>query len=128
VCVVPRAAAAQTPSKTSRVGILASSAESNFGPSANLIVQLAAQHKLPAIYEMRLFPEAGGLLSYGPLPQERFQRMAAYVDRILRGAKPGDLPIERPATFELVINLKASQPLGLTIPQSVLVRADEIIR
>jgi putative ABC transport system substrate-binding protein len=93
-----------------------------------LIVQLAAQHKLPAIYEMRLFPEAGGLLSYGPLPQERFQRMAAYVDRILRGAKPGDLPIERPATFELVINLKAPQPLGLTIPQSVLVRADEIIR
>jgi putative ABC transport system substrate-binding protein len=93
-----------------------------------LIVQLAAQHKLPAIYEMRLFPEAGGLLSYGPLPQERFQRMAAYVDRILRGAKPGDLPIERPTTFELVVNLKASQSLGLTIPQSVLVRADEIIQ
>jgi len=93
-----------------------------------LIVQLAAQHKLPTIYEMRLFPEAGGLLSYGPLPQERFQRMAAYVDRILRGAKPGDLPIERPTTFELVVNLRASQSLGLTIPRSVLVRADEIIQ
>jgi ABC-type uncharacterized transport system substrate-binding protein len=93
-----------------------------------LIVELAAKHKLPAIYEFRLFAEAGGLLSYGPKPQERYQRMAVYVDRILRGAKPGDLPIERPTTFELVVNLKTAQALGLTLPQSVLVRADEIIR
>ena len=93
-----------------------------------LIVELAAKHRLPAIYETRLFPEAGGFLSYGPRNQERWQRMAAYVDRILRGANPGDLPIERPTTFELVVNLKAAQALGLTIPQSVLVRANEIIR
>jgi putative tryptophan/tyrosine transport system substrate-binding protein len=93
-----------------------------------LIVELAAKHRLPAIYETRSFPEAGGFLSYGPRNQERFQRMAAYVDRILRGANPGDLPIERPTTFELVVNLKAAQALGLTIPQSVLVRANEIIR
>jgi putative ABC transport system substrate-binding protein len=88
-----------------------------------LIVELAAKHRLPAIYETRLFPDVGGFLSYGPRAQERFQRMAAYVDRILRGANPGDLPIERPTTFELIVNLKAAQALGLTIPQSVLVRA-----
>jgi putative ABC transport system substrate-binding protein len=93
-----------------------------------LIVELAAKHRLPAIYETRLFPDAGGFLSYGPRSHERFQRMAGYVDRILRGANPGDLPIERPTTFELVVNLKTAQALGLTIPQSVLVRADEIIR
>jgi len=92
-----------------------------------LIVQLAARYRLPAVYETRLFPEAGGLLSYGPLPQERFQRMAMYVDRILRGASPGDLPVERPTKFELVINLKAAKALGLTIPQSLLLRADQII-
>jgi putative ABC transport system substrate-binding protein len=93
-----------------------------------LIVKLAARHRLPAIYETRLFPEAGGLLSYGPLPQERFQRMAVYVDRILRGARPGELPVEQPTKFELVINLKAAKALGLTIPQSVLGRADELIQ
>lgn len=93
-----------------------------------LIVELAAKHRLPAIYETRLFADAGGFLSYGPRSRERFQRMAVYVDRILRGANPGDLPIERPTTFELVVNLKSAQALGLTIPQSVLVRADEIIR
>jgi len=93
-----------------------------------LIIQLAARHRLPAVYETRLFPEAGGLLSYGPLAQERFQRMAVYVDRILRGAQPGELPVERPTTFELVFNLKTAKALGLTIPQSLLVRADEIIK
>jgi putative ABC transport system substrate-binding protein len=86
-----------------------------------------ARHRIPAVYENRLFSEIGGLLSYGPLAQERFQRMAVYVDRILRGTAPGDLPIERPITFELVINLKTAKGLGLTIPQSLLVRADEII-
>ena len=92
------------------------------------IIQLAARHRLPAVYEMRLFPEAGGLLSYGPLSQERFQRMALYVDRILRGARPGELPVERPTTFELVINLNTAKALGVTIPQSLLLRADEVIR
>jgi putative tryptophan/tyrosine transport system substrate-binding protein len=91
------------------------------------IIQLAARHRLPAIYEMRLFPEAGGLLSYGPLSQERFQRMAVYVDRILRGARPGELPVEQPTKFELVINLKTAKALGLTIPPSLLARADQVI-
>jgi putative ABC transport system substrate-binding protein len=92
-----------------------------------LIIQLAARHRVPAVYEMRLFPEGGGLLSYGPLAQERFQRMAIYVDRILRGARPGDLPVEQPTKFELVINLKTAKALGLTIPKSVLSRADQVI-
>ena len=91
------------------------------------IVALAAQHRLPAVYEHRLFPEAGGLLSYGPLAQERFARMAVYVDRILRGAHPGDLPVEQPRTFELVLNLRTAAALGLTIPPSLRLRADQVI-
>ena len=91
------------------------------------IIQLAARHRVPTVYETRLFPDVGGLLSYGPLAQERFERMAVYVDRILRGAQPGDLPIERPTQFELVINLKAAKSLGLTIPHSLLVRAHQVI-
>jgi putative ABC transport system substrate-binding protein len=77
-----------------------------------LIIQLAARHRLPAVYETRLFPETGGLLSYGPLPQERFKRMAVYVDRILRGAQPGELPVERPTTFELVITSRPRRRSG----------------
>ena len=92
-----------------------------------LIIQLAARHRVPAIYETRNFPEGGGLLSYGPLVQERFQRMAVYVDRILRGARPRELPIEQPTKFELVINLKTAKALGLTIPPSLLLRADQVI-
>jgi len=91
------------------------------------IVQLAAHHRVPAVYETRLFPEAGGLLSYGPLPQERFRRMAVYVDRILRGTPVGELPIEQPTTFELVVNLKTAKTLGLTIPRLLLQRLDDII-
>jgi putative ABC transport system substrate-binding protein len=91
------------------------------------IVELAARDRVPAIYETRLFPEAGGLLSYGPDPQERFQRMALYVDRILRGARPGDLPIEQPTKFELVINLRTAKALGRAIPSSLRARADQII-
>ena len=93
-----------------------------------MILRLAAVHRLPAVYEHRLFPEDGGLLSYGPLPQERFQRMAVYVDRLLRGARPADLPIERPTKFELVINLKTAKALGLTIPTSLLARADQVFQ
>jgi len=92
------------------------------------IVQLAARHRIPTVYETRIFPDVGGFLSYGPLAQERFERMAAYVDRILRGAQPGDLPIEQPTKFEFVINLKTAKALGLTIPHSVLARADEVIQ
>ena len=92
-----------------------------------LIIQLAARHRLPAVYETRLFPEAGGLLAYGPLPQERFQRMAVYVDRILRGARPGELPVEQPTKFELVINLNTAKALGLTLPLTLQAAADEVV-
>jgi putative tryptophan/tyrosine transport system substrate-binding protein len=92
------------------------------------IVQFAAQRRLPAMSAYRELVEAGGLISFGPSYAGRHRRAAFYVDRILKGAKPGDLPVERPTTFEMVINLKAAKTLGLPIPQSVLVRADEIIQ
>jgi putative tryptophan/tyrosine transport system substrate-binding protein len=91
------------------------------------IVTLAAKHRLPAVYEYRLFAELGGLLSYGPDVHERFRRAAVYVDRILRGANPGDLPVEQPSTFDLAINLKTARALGLPIPPAVQLRADHVI-
>jgi putative ABC transport system substrate-binding protein len=92
------------------------------------IVNLAAQNHLPAIYELKIFVEAGGLMAYGPRFEEMLQHVAGYVHKILKGAKPGDLPIEQPTTFELVINLKTAQALGLTIRPSLLFQADEVIR
>jgi len=92
------------------------------------IVEMAARYRLPGAYELRLFADRGGLLSYGPRGNERFEQMAVYVDRILRGAKPADLPVEQPIKFELVINLRTVQQLGLTIPQSLLLQADEVIK
>jgi putative ABC transport system substrate-binding protein len=91
------------------------------------IIELAARHRLPAVYEVRFFADDGGLLSYGPSSVERFQRAAVYVDRILKGAKPGDLPIERPSTFELVVNLKTAKALGIKILPAFLRRADHVI-
>jgi len=92
------------------------------------VIGLAAEHGMPAIYELRVFVEPGGLMSYGANASEMERRAAVYVDKILRGTKPADLPIEQPAQFELVINLKTAKALGLTIPPSLLGRADEIIQ
>ncbi len=92
------------------------------------IVSFAAQQRLPTIYSFREFVEEGGLIVYGPSFVEMFRRAATYVDKILKGAKPADLPVEQPTKFELVINLKTAKALGLTIPQSVLIRADEVIQ
>ena len=93
----------------------------------DLIIRLAAQHKLPAVYYDRAFVAAGGLLSYGPDRVDMYRRAAGYVDRILKGEKPGDLPVQAPVRFELVINLKAAKALGLEVPAQLLGRADEVI-
>ncbi len=92
------------------------------------IVRLSAQGRLPAVYAFREFVDSGGLMSYGANIADNARRSAAYVDKILKGAKPADLPVEQPSKFELVINLKTAKALGLTIPQSVLIRADEVIQ
>ena len=92
------------------------------------LVQLASKAKLPAIYWQRNFPDEGGLMSYGPNLGDLMRRSAGYVDKILKGAKPRDLPIEQPTKFEFVLNLKTARVLGLTIPESVLLEADEVIR
>ena len=92
------------------------------------VASLAARHRLPAVYPFRFFAELGGVLSYGVDLTDNFRRAAIYVDKILKGAKPADLPVEQPTRFELVINLKTAKVLGLTLPQSLLVRADEVIQ
>jgi putative ABC transport system substrate-binding protein len=93
----------------------------------DLVVGLAAKYKLPAVYHRRYFVTGGGLMSYGPEIEEQFRGAARYVDRILKGDKPADLPVQAPTKYELVVNLKTAKALGLTIPQSVLTRADEVI-
>ena len=98
------------------------------GLNAAGVVGLAARSRLPTIYSQRLFVEAGGLMTYGPSTVESWRRAAAYVDKILKGAKPADLPVEQPATFDFVINLETARALGLTIPQTVLSQATEVIR
>ncbi len=96
-------------------------------PFRQRIAELAIEHRLPTIQEVRTFVEVGGLMTYGASPLELGHRSAAFVDKILRGARPGDLPIEQPTRFHLIINLRTAKALGVTIPSTLLVRADEVI-
>jgi putative ABC transport system substrate-binding protein len=100
----------------------------NDTPNRNRIIAFAASNRLPAMYPYSEFVNAGGLLSYGPNLADLFRRAATHVDKILKGAKPAELPVEAPTKFELVINLKTAKQIGLTIPQSVLYRADKVIK
>ena len=113
---------------SARAGALAVLPSNRFLRERIRLVDLAAEKRLPAVYTSREFVDAGGLMSYGANEPDLFRRAATYVDKILKGAKPADLPVEQPTKFELVINLKNAKDLGLTIPQSVLARANEVIQ
>jgi putative ABC transport system substrate-binding protein len=113
---------------SARAGALTVLPSNMFISERRRLVDVAAKNRLPTVYPWREFVDAGGLMSYGPNYDDLFRRAAIYVDKILKGAKPGDLSVEQPTKFELVINLKTAKDLGLTIPQSVLGRADEVIQ
>ena len=114
--------------KQARAGALIVPGDGLFFSQASRIAELAAEQNLPTLFSTREPVQAGGLMSYGPNLAEQFYRAATYVDKILKGANPGNLPVEQPTTFELVINLKTAKALGVAIPRSMLVRADELIR
>jgi ABC-type uncharacterized transport system substrate-binding protein len=120
-------AAAFTEAVRERVEGLIPVSSPMFATHKREIVTLAARYRIPAMYEHRDFVDAGGLMSYGPNLDDVFRRAAAYVDKILKGAKPADLPVEQPTKFDLVVNLKTAKALGLTIPPSLLLRADQVI-
>jgi ABC-type uncharacterized transport system substrate-binding protein len=111
-----------------RAGALTVLPSAMFFSERKRLLDLAAKNRLPAVYSQREFVDAGGLMAYGPNLADNFRRAATYVDKILKGAKPADLPVEQPTKFELVINLKTAKALGLTIPPSLLARADEVIQ
>jgi putative ABC transport system substrate-binding protein len=98
------------------------------GIHRELIITLAVRHRLPAVYSNRDFVAGGGLISYGPPRIDQHRRAAGYVNRILKGEKPADLPVQAPTKYEMVINLQTAKSLGLTVPQSILLRADEVIQ
>jgi putative ABC transport system substrate-binding protein len=112
--------------RSSNGGLIVTSSSLAFD-HRELIITLAARHKLPAVYNNRFFVTGGGLISYGPDRIDQFRRAAGYVDRILKGEKPADLPVQAPTKYELVINLKTAKALGLDLPSTVLARADEVI-
>jgi putative ABC transport system substrate-binding protein len=99
-----------------------------FAGNLRRIADLAIKSRLPAIFNLREFVDSGGLIAYGPNRTDEFRRAATYVDKILKGAKAADLPVEQPTKFALVINLRTAKALGLTIPQSLLLRAEEVIQ
>jgi putative ABC transport system substrate-binding protein len=111
-----------------RVGALLLLPEAFFTLHRKRITDLAAKNRMPAMYDQKAFVDEGGLMSYGPNIADMFRRAATFVDKILKGAKPADLPVEQPTRFELVVNLKAAKALGLTIPPSILIRADQVIQ
>jgi putative ABC transport system substrate-binding protein len=110
-----------------RPGALNVLADRLFLHNRTRIIAFAVQRRLPGVHAYRELVLAGGLMSYGPSYADMHKRAAAYVDKILKGAKPGDLPVEQPAKFELVVNLKTAKTLGLTVPPIILARADEVI-
>ena len=111
-----------------RAGALIVLPDNVFGSQRGRLSDLGIKHRLPEIFPTREYAEAGGLMSYGPNASDLYQRAATYVDKILKGTKPADIPVEQPMKFEFVINLKTAKQIGLTIPPNVLVRADRVIR
>jgi putative ABC transport system substrate-binding protein len=114
--------------KRARADAVILSVNTPFMAHRQRIAELAVSHRLPLMTPAREYAEAGALLSYGTDYPDRFRRAATYVDKILKGAKPGDLPVEQPTKFELVINLKTAKALGITVPKEMLLRADEVIQ
>ncbi len=110
-----------------RAGALTVLGSVTFANERRRLTELAAKTRLPVVYMERDYVDAGGLMPYGPTVTDLFRRAATYVDKILKGANPGDLPVDQPTKFELIINLKTAKALGLTIPPSLLQRADQVI-
>ena len=112
---------------SSRVGAVIVQQDNLFNDNRAIVIASANKHRLPGMYVFNFYPQSGGLMSYGADAKDLFRRAAEYMDKILRGAKPSDLPVERPVKFELLINLGTAKAIGLAIPPSLLLRADRVI-